>query len=155
MLQSRTLTFLGMQQSKGVRMRVVVEKTADSMPANSQCRRRNGGSKMNEHNITTPVRHRCVVRLRRSQWWDSRGIYHTVSLRYIKSESYGFNILHDTLQEEGADSVMPRILNLNDCKDGLYQAILCNERRDFYTGMIEEYDFTLIPYQPTKQKTKA
>lgn len=109
---------------------------------------------MNEHNSTMSVRHRCVVRLHRSQWWDSRGIYRTISIRYIKRESYGANILHDTLQEEGADSVMPRILNLGECKDGLYRVIMCNERRDFDTGMIEDYDFKLIPYSGTKQKTK-
>jgi len=50
----------------------------------------------------------------------------------------------------GADEVWPRILNLQECKDGLYEVKLCNEKRDWETGCIEDYDYRLVSLKDAK-----
>lgn len=44
----------------------------------------------------------------------------------------------------GADEVISRIINLDECSDGIYQIVLVNASRDWYTGHIEYYDYELI-----------
>lgn len=43
----------------------------------------------------------------------------------------------------GADEVMRHIVNLHSVKDGHYKIITINHKRDWESGMIEEYDYEL------------
>lgn len=46
----------------------------------------------------------------------------------------------------GVDEAIPKIKNLHQVKDGIYQIVFCNERRDWESGTIDDYDYKLIPY---------
>ena len=35
-------------------------------------------------------------------------------------------------------------LNLDECEDGVYGVVTCNEIRNWETGYIEEYDYMLV-----------
>lgn len=90
---------------------------------------------------------RCVIRLKTSMWKDNKGLHLRKDLIFMKRLSLDYNILEDDASNIGADEVITRIDNLDKCKDGLYQAIACNMSRDYETGMIDDYDYTLIPWK--------
>ncbi len=89
----------------------------------------------------------CVVRLTTSQWNDKNGIYEKKSIRYLQRKCTGWNCIEEDISMIGADEVMPRIINLYECKDGIYEVIMCNEKKDWETGCIDDYDYKLIPYE--------
>lgn len=90
-------------------------------------------------------RPRTVVRLSRSVWHDRRGIYQRTTIRYLKRRSSGFNVCDDDCRSVGAAAVVPRILNLAECADGVYLLEMCDERRDRETSAIEEWNYRLYP----------
>lgn len=90
-----------------------------------------------------------IVRLETSYWMDKRrkGIHQKRSLLFMKRLSKNsFNILEEDTVNAGAEEIIPRILNLNECEDGLYQVVICNPCYDWETGYIEDYDYKLVPY---------
>lgn len=89
-----------------------------------------------------------VVRLRTTFWWDNRGGHMKKSLTTMKRLTNGFDLLIEDMSMIGAEDVMTRIINLDSCADGLYKLIPVNEKRDWETGYIDDYDYKLIPYQP-------
>jgi hypothetical protein len=88
---------------------------------------------------------KLIVRLRTSIWHDSRGAYLRREIKWLIRKSEGFNFFEEDCSMAGADEVVPKILNLNECKDGLYKLDTCNESRDWETGYIDDYDYKLIP----------
>jgi hypothetical protein len=88
---------------------------------------------------------KLVVRLLTSFWSDQRGIHSRQSLQWLRKKSSGFNFLQEDCSMIGADELFPRIVNLNESKDGIYQVVIVNEHRDYETGTIEDYDYKLIP----------
>ena len=88
----------------------------------------------------------CVVRLRRSWWRDIHGLHQRTDLRYLKRACVGYNILADDAMNIGAEEVVPKITNLDECQDVIYYVNTCNIHRDWETGCIEEYDYMLVPY---------
>lgn len=46
----------------------------------------------------------------------------------------------------GAMEVLSRVVNLNECADGLYVIDMTNVSRDFESGEIGDYDYRLTPY---------
>lgn len=91
--------------------------------------------------------HRVVVRLSTSCWHDKKGMHIKKSLTYLKRKSIGFNSLEEDLINIGADGVEPTITNLYTSKDGIYELAIINERTDWETGEIEDYDYMLTPYK--------
>ena len=96
---------------------------------------------------------RCVVRLRRTWWHDSKGCYQRIDLRYMKRYCEGYNILEDDSSNIGFENVEANILNIAECEDGIYQVVTCNEKRDYESGCIEEYDYRLLPFTPSVKGT--
>lgn len=93
-------------------------------------------------------RTQIVVRLRRSYWHDNDGAYQRTSLRYLKRHTKGFNVFDDDCSMVGAEDVIPKIVNLAKCKDGIYQLVICNAHRDWETGHVEDCDYQLLPFSP-------
>lgn len=90
---------------------------------------------------------RCVFRLQTSYWKDQRGIHMRKSLTFMRRRSNTDNpIILEDADMVGADEVWPRLTNLDSLKDGLYVIQTCNERRDWESGLIEDYDYRLVPY---------
>ena len=90
---------------------------------------------------------KCIVRLTTSAWYDLDGCYLKKSLKFLKKKCVGYNILYEDSAMIGFNEVLLNIINLNDCKDGIYKVVTCNERADWETGYVEEYDYKLIPYE--------
>ena len=87
---------------------------------------------------------RCVVRLRTTMWADKSGLYMKKSLAFLRRKSEGFNVLEEDASAAGAEEVLPRILNMDECQDGIYEVVTCNESRDYETGYIDDYDYLLV-----------
>ena len=68
-------------------------------------------------------------------------------LTFMKRLCMNFNILEEDCMNVGAKDVLPRILNLDEIEDGLYEVTTCNESHDHETGCIEDYDYRLIPFR--------
>ncbi len=96
------------------------------------------------NNPETPSR--CVVRLRTCCWNDGDGLHIKKTLRFLKRKCEGYNILEEDCQMIGADEVISHITNLDECKDGVYEVVTCNEWGAWETPhIIEDYDYKLIP----------
>lgn len=89
----------------------------------------------------------CVVKLKTTYWHDRRGAYKKTSLSTMKRKSKGFDLLGEESSNIGSEDTMSRILNLDECSDGLYILVTCNEHRDWETGYIDDYDFRLVKYE--------
>ena len=87
---------------------------------------------------------RCVVRLRTTMWADKSGLHTKKSLTFLRRKSEGFNVLEEDTSAVGAEGVLPRILNMDECPDGVYEVVTCNESRDYETGYIDDYDYRLV-----------
>lgn len=87
-----------------------------------------------------------VVKLVRSAWKDSRGIHMKTELLFLRRKSAGYQLIEEDCDMIGADEVVAQITNIHECKDGVYQVITVNEKRDWESGMVEDYDYKLIPF---------
>jgi hypothetical protein len=89
---------------------------------------------------------KIVVRLTTSYWYGPDGLNMKQTLRFMRRQCTGYNFLYEDCSMIGAHEVMPRIVNLNECKDGLYEVVTCNEHGSWETPhIIEDYDYRLIP----------
>ena len=70
---------------------------------------------------------RCVVKISTSYWHDKNGIYSKKSLRFLRRKCKGHNWISEDASMIGADEIFPRIVNLNDCEDGIYDVIIVND----------------------------
>ena len=90
----------------------------------------------------------CVVRLITTYWHNSTGVFQKKTLRFLRRKCKGFNVLEEDCSIINASEVVTRIRNLDECKDGIYQVITCNEYSSWETPhIIEDYDYKLIPYE--------
>lgn len=109
---------------------------------------------MDLSNLDSPrPERREVVKLVTSSWNDNRGLHIRRDLIPVKRKSIGHSCLEEDCKMIGSDEVWPRIINLNECKDGVYQVVLCNEHCDYESGDIEDYDYKLIPFKESTQPT--
>ena len=88
---------------------------------------------------------RCIVRLKTSMWNDKTGLHVKKSLAFLRRKCEGFNILEEDTSAIGAALVLNKIVNLDTCKDGIYQVVTCDESRDWEGGYIDDYNYKLIP----------
>lgn len=89
---------------------------------------------------------RCVVRVRTSSWCDRQGVHVKKDITFLKRMSKGFNLLREEIANIGTD-VVEHIINLDQCIDGVYEVVTCNEHRDWETGYVDDYDLRLVPYK--------
>lgn len=96
-------------------------------------------------------KHPLVVRVTTSSWIDKRGIHQKRSIIPLQRKSNGaFDILNEDANCVGADVTFERITNLDKCRDGVYYVDICNQKMDWETGYIDDYDFILLPYEKNK-----
>jgi len=88
---------------------------------------------------------RCVVQLKTPMpWADKKGRYQKKNLTFLRRQCKEYNIPEEDAREMGADYVLRRIVNLDECEDGIYEIVTCNESHDF-AGWIDDYDYRLVP----------
>lgn len=90
--------------------------------------------------------HKTIVSVKTSYWHDKDGAYLKKSLRVLKRKSSGYNVLLEDCGMEGAESVLSKLINLNEVQDGVYKVIVCNESRDWETGYVDDWDLKLVPF---------
>lgn len=90
---------------------------------------------------------RVVVRIRTSCWSDRRGLHMKRDITYLKKLSSGFNFFDEDVGCVGATDMFSQIVNLNELDDGIYEVVPCNFSTDFETGVVDDYEYTLVPYQ--------
>jgi hypothetical protein len=88
---------------------------------------------------------RCIVRLRTTTWADSKGLHIKRSLTYLRRQCVGFNGLAEDAIAGGAEQAIASITNLNQCQDGIYEAVVCNVSHDWETGYADDWDYKLVP----------
>ena len=96
---------------------------------------------------------RCTVRVKTTVWADKRGLHTKKSLTFLRRQCEGFNVLAEDADAIGAEEVLPRILNLDEVKDGIYEVVVCNESHGYETGYFDDYDYRLVT--PNAQVTGA
>lgn len=89
---------------------------------------------------------REVVKLVTSSWHDKRGLHIRRDLLSVKRKSSGHQCLEEDCSMISPDEVWTRIVNLHECKDGLYEVVICNESKDWETGYVEDYDYRLVAF---------
>ena len=102
--------------------------------------------------MTTPIAQgpvdvnvsRCTVRVKTTAWADKRGLHTKKSLTFLRRQCEGFNILAEDADAIGAEEVLPRIVNLGEVEDGIYEVVACNESHDYETGYVDDYDYRLV-----------
>ena len=87
---------------------------------------------------------RCTVRVKTTAWADKRGLHTKKSLTFLRRQCEGFNILAEDADAIGAEEVLPRIVNLGEVEDGIYEVVACNESHDYETGYVDDYDYRLV-----------
>ena len=93
-----------------------------------------------------PEHSRGIVRVRTVKWGDTRrGIFQAKQITWLKRLSSGYQCMREDVANIGADEVLDRITNLNECRDGIYEAVICNQSTDWETGYVDDYDYKLIP----------
>jgi hypothetical protein len=92
---------------------------------------------------------KCVVKLQTSAWRDRTGIHWKQSLTFLRRQCSGFNLLEEDAGCIGVEDIIPKIINLRECSDGVYECIACNESRDWETGTIDDYDYKLVALTQT------
>jgi hypothetical protein len=87
---------------------------------------------------------RCTVRVKTAVWADERGLHTKKSLTFLRRQCEGFNLLAEDASAIGAEEVLPRILNLGEVEDGVYEVVACNKSYDYETGYVEDYYYRLV-----------
>ncbi len=89
--------------------------------------------------------HKVVVRLKTSAWADGKGIHIKRSLTYLRRKCVGFNGLEEDAIIDGAEQAIESIINLSDCKDGIYEVVA--------SGYEDEWEYKLVPVPPPNELT--
>ena len=90
---------------------------------------------------------RHVVRLTTSYFTTNRGVSFRRDLNTLKRKSYGYLILEEEASMIDAQEAIEKIINLHSCEDGLYTVVMINPSYDVESGIIDDYDIMLIPYE--------
>ncbi len=89
---------------------------------------------------------KVIVRLSTCYWNDNKGIYQRRDIRFLKRKSIGFNFLKEDADQADAESCIKSIINLNKCKDGIYEAKMINISTDRESGYLDGWDVELVPF---------
>ena len=89
---------------------------------------------------------REVVRLKTSCWKDKRGLHIRRSLTGLRRLSRGHQMLDEECDMMGPDEVAGIIVNLDECKEGIYVVETCNESKAWETGYVDSYDLKPVPF---------
>ncbi|MDD5370519.1 MAG: hypothetical protein PHQ40_15660 [Anaerolineaceae bacterium] len=87
---------------------------------------------------TLVPRNRYVVRLKTTVWADMNGLYLKKSLTFLRRKCEGVNVLEEAVDQDGAQEVRPRILNVDECEDGIYEVVTCS---------VDNYYYKLMPFE--------
>lgn len=97
---------------------------------------------------------RLVFRLRTTAY-ESSGYTLSKCLIPMRRLSKGHDFFAEDVSHVGVKECMDWIVNLDECEDGLYRLIMINEKRDWESGCVEEWDYKLVPYEVEDGRVKV
>jgi hypothetical protein len=65
----------------------------------------------------------------------------------LKRKSTGYNLLTESVHEIGTQETIESITNFSSVPDGIYELVITDEHRDWESGAIDDWSYTLVPYQ--------
>lgn len=68
------------------------------------------------------------------------------SMTFLRRRCIGINVLEEDAQAVSAEQAISGIVNLSECEDGIYEAVVCNVSRDWETGYVDDWDYKLVPF---------
>ena len=95
----------------------------------------------------------CIVRLRTGFWSSKQGIHMKKDIIFMRKLSGGSNYVKEDVDIMGAEDVINGIVNLDGCGDGIYEIVPCNIQYDLETGYQDGYEYKLIPFSLSENKT--
>lgn len=93
------------------------------------------------------VPNETVVRIYTAYRGDRSSLHVKRTISLQKRKSSGCNMLFEDASEMPVAEVIQRITNLAECEDGLYRVVTHNEKRDWETGIVDDYDYLLVPFK--------
>ena len=69
---------------------------------------------------------------------------HEKSLTFLRRQCRRIQHPAEDADAIGAEEVLPRIVNLGEVEDGIYEVVVCNESRDYETGYVDDYNYRLV-----------
>jgi len=87
-----------------------------------------------------------VIKITTEYFSTKRGIHAKKNLTFLKRKSSGQNILIEDANMGCVSDVFSRIIGLDKASDGVYSVVACNFSRDFELGIIDDWDYKLIPF---------
>lgn len=100
------------------------------------------------------VQPRVIVRVTTESWSDHRGINETRRIRFLRRQCREHNFLEEDAHMVGARETLERIVNWRGLPDGVYQVFTTNLCSNWETGLIEEWDYRLEPFDDTTDETQ-
>jgi len=94
-----------------------------------------------------PKENQSVVRLKTNVWCDSKGLHFRKDLQFLKRLSFGYQIIEEDASNIGALDTFQQIINIDECVDGIYEVVVCNESHDYESGYVDGYDLKLIKFE--------
>lgn len=91
---------------------------------------------------------RVVVRVRTSVFARNGGLTFQRDIYPLKRQCEGHEFFGEDISMSGADLTLEKTLNALSVKDGLYEVRICNVKKDWETGTVDDYDFELVPIRP-------
>ena len=89
-----------------------------------------------------------VYRVTTNGYRDHKGNYiYQKKLYFMRKLSKDCNDVLDEEYNNCNEDMFPRIINLLEVEDGLYNCVMVNLNRDYETGYLEDWDHKLIPFE--------
>jgi len=79
--------------------------------------------------------------------WTSRKREGGWELTFLRRKCSGLNFVELDTQNDGAEMTLTMIQNLECLEDGIYEIIVVNEHYDWESGILDGYDYKLVPEQ--------
>lgn len=89
---------------------------------------------------------RTIVRVKTNMYSSGGGAVIKKTITTLKRKSYGYDLLYEEISSCDAEFVLSRIINIYEVEDGVYELVTTNISTDFETGIVDDYDYKLIPY---------
>lgn len=85
----------------------------------------------------------CVVRVQDQAYRRGDTYFCGKSVRVIKRETE-HDVLADEVDGIGIADALSNIVNLHECRAGLYQMVLCNKSYDIESGLLDGWSWKLV-----------
>ena len=93
---------------------------------------------------------KVVARLTTTYFQTKRGYAMRKDLTFLKRKCKGFNWVEEDANQAGAETIFDNIVELEKHPDGIYELRMCNESKDWETGLLDSWEYMLVPFEEQK-----